>query len=436
VKHSKFCTEIPSSDFQAPISTFGEAFAAGAFIELVPGDSVRPNLLLWDGREQIVSEVVEYRGLRYKSRAIHDSILRELQLPRKVGALGSVRDLLSEICRLIDQFVRLPEKSTALVGRFILATWLVDGMQTAPRLLIEGPDTSRVRQLVQLLRCVCRRAIPISGVTPAALCSLPSGMRFTLLLHENSISPRLATLLQAATLRGNPFLKAGELRDLFGAQAIVCDSGFGAEAWAISSIRVPCIPIGERLPILDHEQQQCVAEDLQDKLLAFRFSNYQAACATKFDNAEFAIPLRDLSISLAAATPGNSELQGELHALLQEENTELEAANWVDVNTVLIESILVHCREAKMESVYVGALSEMATVILEGRGENRRLDPGEAGRRLKSLGFQTEPRDAQGVKLRLTDAVCVRAHNLAREFNVPGNLNGECRNVGSVGQID
>jgi hypothetical protein len=97
---------------------------------------------------------------------------------------------------------------------------------------------------------------------------------------------------------------------------------------------------------------------------------------------------------------------------------------------VIIEAILVHCREAKMQSVYVGAIAEMAQKILEGRGESRRLDPGETGRRIRNLGFSAEPRDARGVKLRLTNEVCVRAHELAHRFDVPAVRECDCKAVG------
>ena len=79
---------------------------------------MRPNLLLWDGREHMVGEVVEYRGLRYKARAINGTILQGLKLPDKVGSFGSVQELFAELCQLIDRFVRLPEKPTSPSGSF------------------------------------------------------------------------------------------------------------------------------------------------------------------------------------------------------------------------------------------------------------------------------------------------------------------------------
>lgn len=299
VKRFEACNAVSSSDCHGSIPTCGEVFPDATFVELVrTAGSMRPSVLLWDGREHMVSKVAEYRGLRYKPRVINSTILQKLRLPATVGSFGSIRELFEEICQLIDRFVRLPEKSTSLVGRFILATWLVDAMQTAPRILIEGPDIARARQLAQLLHCVCRRALPMSEVTPAALCSLPSGMRFTLLLHQDAVSRKLAALLKATAVRGNPVLRAGELFDFYGAQAILCGSGFSEDTWAMSSIRVTCIPISERLPVLSDEEQQCIAENLQPKLLAFRFSNFLAACATSFDNSKFAIPLQDLRLAL------------------------------------------------------------------------------------------------------------------------------------------
>ena len=52
--------------------------------------------------------------------------------------------------------------------------------------------------------------------------------------------------------------------------------------------------------------------------------------------------------------------------------------------------------------MYVAEISNIAQAILNGRGDDSTIDPGAFGKRLKSLGFVTEPRDAKGKKLRLT----------------------------------
>ena len=291
MKQSAARKAVPSSVSEDPIPTFGDVFPDGAFLDLVRnGASMRPRLLLWDGREQIVDDDVEYRGQRYEPHAIHETFLRELKLPAQVGTSGPVREFLPEICKLIDRFVSLPEKSTALVGRFILATWLVDAMQTAPRMLIEGPDTARARQLMQLLHCCCRRAVPMSAVTPAGLCSLPSGMRLTLLLQQEAISPKLAALLNGAAFAGIQFSEPANC-GIYSVPKWSCATrGFGEGIWVTSSIRVPCMPTSGRLPVLNAEQQQRIAEEFQAKLLGFRLSHYRAACATSFDHLEVRLP--------------------------------------------------------------------------------------------------------------------------------------------------
>jgi hypothetical protein len=406
----------------------------GTFLDLVrPDDSTHPRLVLWRDGDQTAGDTVECRGEQDKACSIHPSILCELKLPAHVGSFGSVRELLAEVCNAMDQFVGLPEKFTALVGRFVLATWLIGAMPTAPRVVIEEPDSGRARQLFEFFHCACRRALPMSAVTPAGLCSLPSGMQFTLLLRDMVASPSTATVLRAATVRGNPILRAGALRDLFGAQVVLGGSGFDGE---LTGIRVPCLPDGAGFASLGIEQQQRLVEQLQPKLLAFRFSNYHAARATEFDAPRLALRLRDLLSILAAATPGDRDLQSELHALLHEENSELEAASWVNADTVIVEALLVYCREAKIASVYVSDITDMANQILTGRGESRALDPGDVGKRIRNLGFAKEPRDARGVQLCLSNATCVRAHDLAHRLNVPGIRDCACRDVGSVGKND
>ena len=64
-------------------------------------------------------------------------------------------------------------------------------------------------------------------------------------------------------------------------------------------------------------------------------------------------------------------------------------------------------------------LAEIAQEILRRRGGDAAIDPGAFGKRLKLLGFRTEPRDAKGMKIRFTEDVCRRARQLARDVGVP-----------------
>lgn len=305
------------------IPTYGEVLPGRSLIELVRAfDSGRPTLLFWDGREHVVGDVIRHREKSYIARTIPETIFQALNLPSHAGPFVSTSELFGEICELIHKFVGLPEKFSALTGRFVLATWLVDAMAKAPRILIDGPDIMRARQLLQLLQCLCRRGLRSAALSPAGFCSLPSGMRFTLLVGETSFSSRLANLLEATLVRDALIMKAGELRDLFGAQVILRDTGLEEKICPPAIIQIPCGPIGNGLPGLDREQQRRIAEEFQPRLLAFRMSKFQAACTTRFDASTFSTPLRELAATFAAATPGDINLQTELIGLLHEEDGE------------------------------------------------------------------------------------------------------------------
>jgi hypothetical protein len=403
-----------------PIATTGEFFADGSMIELI--SDVRdgnPALMLCDGAKETIGTRVEHHGRLYEPAPIDPSVLQALTLPTQCCPHGTTREFLEETCKLVANFVGLQEKSASLVGRLILCSALVDAVSVAPTLMIVGPDIARRNQLVALLRCLCRHALPLTGVTPAGLCSLPTGARFTYLISQSSLSDKLRQLLDDVSSRDRKILFRGRLLDLFGVQVIHSDSVIADDSWAPRSIQIPIIPTGQQLPVFDSDAQHRITTEFQAKLLSFRRANLSAACKLQFDSSKFVFPVRELARSIAAATPDAVELQAEVFDLLQEEEEAIRAGRWVELGAVAVESILVACYESLGGIIYIGELAEIAQEILRGRGEDNTIHPGAFGKQLKLLGFRTEPRDAKGMKIRLTEDVCRRARQLAQDFGVP-----------------
>ena len=113
-------------------------------------------------------------------------------LPTCCRPHGTTRELLAEICKLVENFVGLPEKSASLVGRFVLCSWLVEAVQVAPALVLVGPDidageSARCAPCIASVGMRCR----MTGLTPAGLRSLPSGAGFTFLISQPTISDKL-----------------------------------------------------------------------------------------------------------------------------------------------------------------------------------------------------------------------------------------------------
>jgi hypothetical protein len=248
---------------------------------------------------------------------------------------------------------------------------------------------------------------------------MAGGPRFTYLISQSSLRDKLRRLLDDAASRDRRIPFRGRLLDLFGVQIIYSDSIIAVDSWPLRSIQVSMIPTGMKLPAFDPEVQHEITAEFQAKLLSFRRATLGAARRLEFDASQFTFELRDLACSVAAATPDDVELRAEVFNLLRDEDAEIRDQRWLGLDGVATEAITVAGSESSGGSRYVSEIAEIAQGILAGRGEKSTIDPGLFGKALKRLGFPTEPRDARGKKLKLTEAVCARARQLARDFGVP-----------------
>ena len=411
---------VTAAAVRPPMVTAGEMFADGAMIELVGGvHFARPQLMLWDGSRETIGPIVEHDGQRYEPAEIDSSILQQLTLPTRSCPHGTTREFLVNLCKLVTNLVGLDEKATSLVARVVLCSAIIDAVSVAPVLVIAGPDIARANRLVRLLRCLCRHSVPLTSVTPASFYSLANGVRYTFLISQASVSDKLQKLLDDASNRDRKIPFRGRLLDLFGVQVIQCDSVLADDARPLRSIQISMLPTEAALPPFDQEVERQIATEFQPKLLSFRRANLGAAQGLNFDTSKFSFALRDLAQSLAAATPNDPELRADVFELLREEDSESRSAKWIDSNAIAVEAVLIAWSESSGEAVYVSELSNLAQALLNGRGGDSRIDPGAFGKRLKLLGFVTEPRDAKGKKLRLTEAVHSRALRLARDLDIP-----------------
>ena len=183
-----------------------------------------PQLMLWDGSIETTGAIVEYRGQQYEPATIEASILRQLTLPARCCPHGTTREFLTETSNLMKNLVGLDEKSASLAARIVLCSAVVDALSIAPALVITGPDIARASRLVTLLRWLCWHSIPLTSVTPASFCSLASGVRFTFLISQASVSEKLRKLLDDSSNRDQKIPFRGRLLDLFGLQVIHSDS--------------------------------------------------------------------------------------------------------------------------------------------------------------------------------------------------------------------
>lgn len=242
-------TKRDCSDSSQPtlsIATFGEVFDTGTFELIRAARAGDLELLLWDGAREATGSVIEFKGRSYVPPTMHVSPVRELTLPAHCCSCGNNRQLLMEICKLFAEFIIVSDKCLSLLGRFVLSTWLIEAVQIAPALAITRPDISKGDSLLDVLHCLCRRPIRMTGVTPGGICSLPTGSGFTLLISQSTISDKLRRLLDDASRRDRKIPHRGSLVDLFGCQAICSESDLDIGSWPCRCLQIPLLPAGQR----------------------------------------------------------------------------------------------------------------------------------------------------------------------------------------------
>ncbi len=402
-----------------PIQTIGQFLPAGESIELIrDAETGRLNLQFFDREKSKFAPRVEYAGREYVPPEVHFSILQAMTLPAKGTTFGSARQLLDDISRTVVRYTSLSDHLAKAVARFVLATWVVDAIAIAPWLRIVGPDTIAGGQLVQILACLCRHALPLTDVSVGAICSLPLGWHPTLVIQQPELSARLQGFLNC-TRNPNHFIpRNGELLDFH--IAVVTYSRLSHRNGDImSSIEVPVVFPMRQLEILDENTQRRIADDYQPKLLGYRCANYEKIRSSKFDAPDLTSPMRGLARGLGACTPDDEDLQAETVHLLAAREADIQASKWTDLNVTIVEAILGFIHEGKETCIYVGDIAKAAEAILLGRGERRQVEAREVGDKLRDLDLKTEPRDSRGFKLLLTEAIRRHVHELARDFDAP-----------------
>ena len=407
--------DIPSK----PIETLGEAFLDGSFIEPVhdPADRNTLQLMLFGGEAAQIGPRVEHEKQVYIPREIDPSIAREVYLPAKFCPNENVPQLAVEIVQLVQRYCGIAEEAAELMARFFFADWVMDALPAAPSLVILGPESREVTQLFGLVKCLSRHAILLTEVTTSGLASLPTELGLTLAIDQPELREPVERLLNASRKRLIKVPQHGTLWSPYFSKVVHCTDQF--QASAIKGAKLLVAPNGHPVPLLDDQELARIARVFQPRLLSFRFAAY-ATVRTRIIEESISKAAAHAAISaLPAAGFEDGELHVKLRDLVAESVIDASEDRWTDPSTVLIESMLFSCHLPNQTEGYMGQYADVMTTILSARGEERKIQPNQVGRMVRALGFKTEPRNSQGIKLILTETVRAKIHKLAYDFAVP-----------------
>jgi hypothetical protein len=411
-----------------PIETLGGVFADGSFLEVVHDSSDRDalKLLLFDGEIAQIGARVEHNNQIYVVRKIDPAIARELHLPAEFRPKESNAQLAADIVGLVQKYCGLEEEAAELLALFFFAGWVADALPTAPTLVIIGPETREVNQLLALIKCLARHCLLLTEITANGLGSLPTDLGLTLAIDQSEFNDPLQRLLNTARKHTVKVARHGTLWSPRFSKALRCDTHFNAAM--VKGARIVIAPHGRRVPLLDDREQARIASEFQPRLLAFRFANHATVRARIAEDANFDPSAPAQASALPAAKFEDGELHAKIRDLVAENLADTGEERWTDPGNVLIEVMLMSCHIPGQMERYMGQYADVMMTILSARGEERKILPNQVGPMIRSLGLKTEPRDSQGVRLILTDNVRKKIHKLGRDFEVPSNeaLNAGC----------
>jgi hypothetical protein len=389
------------------IPAWGRFLSDGSAIERVRGGK----LLLYkpDENEHIdIEHTID--GNRYEPGCLDAQVEDSLRFPDRTEDFGTVEDLLRSLSERIAVYVPLDGPTRLLVAGFVLSTWVVDCLPTAPVLNLWGPPGSE-NPLIDVLSRLCRRPLRLTEPTVRELSLLPQDLSPTIIVKRPS-QRTLGQLLRAATEREFSILRSGRLINL--QCAIVA---YTEEPLAGTVLRVPLLGAASNYRALGRAEAQQLSDHFPPRLLRYRLSRHPKIANSQFDHPGFAPEVRPLACLLGACTEGDPGAQNKILAALRgiDEGSKVEQSQ-VPAAAVL-EALLVLCHENK-KAAFIFEVTELANGILLGRHDGLELTPKVVGGIVRSQLGLSPRRRGPGYELALTGDIPKQIHRLAQVWGV------------------
>jgi hypothetical protein len=401
---------LAAPDQSKEILTLGELFPDGSAI-----DRLRQNLLVWwrEGDERIQA-TVDYNNRTYTAASLDSKLEEVLRLPVRTEDFGTADSLTAELSQLITRYAALYDTAALLVASFIVSTWVVDCLPSAPCLNVWGPAGTETT-LVDLLSCLCRHPLRVVEPSIPELLALPHGLAPTLIMKQPN-DRALARLIAAAEPDVN-LLRAGCCINVQCATIVCTREPIGG-----SALSLRLVPDKAEYRRIGKREAQELAEKFQPRLMRYRLSQHRQVADSHFDRPGFAPDTRLLARILGASVEGAPELQDRIVDALSQIDEQCKVEQSQGLDAVILESLLALCHERKPRALVL-EVTKLANGILLGRHDNLELTPKAVGEIIrKKLGLCTERR-GPGYELQLIGKTPGFIHRLAAAYNVLSTKN-------------
>ncbi len=390
------------------IPTWELLFSDGSAIERVRD---RKLLLYKPGENEKICTEHAINGNGYEPGCLDTQLEDSLRLPDRTEHFGTVEDLISSLSENIATYAPLDEATRVLLASFVLSTWVVDCLPTAPVLNLWGPVGTE-NPLIDVLSCLCRRPLRLTDPTVRELSVLPGGLCPTIVLKRPS-QRVLTQLLAAATERDFSILRAGRLINL--QCAIIA---YTEEPFARAALSLPLLEAGtDQYKALGKAEAQHLLDHLSPRLLQYRLSQHVEIANANVDRPHLARGARALARLFGACTKGDPGVQDKIVRALQRIDEGIKVEQSQGSAAAVLEALLVLCHE-KTQAAFVFEVTELANGILLGRHNGPELTPKVVGGIVRSKLGLSPRRRGPGYELALTGEIPRQIHRLANVWGV------------------
>lgn len=398
-------------------------------IREVSGDeSIYVCLVQWSNTQPKVTygKRIEYGGRTYYAPQLPAALYDSTVLPSGLRNHGTTKKLFDSIRGLLQTYLMLSEKQSALLTHWCIASWFPDILQFIPRLTITGPKYA-ADLLLKTLRCVCRRPILLAGVTPAVLKIIPiKELMPTLLIRGTGPSKRTAELLDASDQRGYLLASGGQLRQCYCARCVYLGEEYTPQGVMLDGIH---IHVARNSLLPDHPApSETAIQILQNQLLYYRSFNRELVENSRYNPTGLLPESRAMARQLGAAIVGDAELQRRIPELLLEQNEQGRVDRASGMKGVVLRAVLSYCHEGDRQQVFTREIAAKVNQINIDDGETLQVSNETVGHTLKNLGLYSRRLGSAGRGLVLDKAIRSRAHALSVAYEVlpPAPLCGYC----------
>jgi len=342
---------MPMSRTNVPIVS--DVMDDGTMIETIY-DGTITSLAVFKNNVWVTTDKLDHR-VPYKAsnNLIQNNVVLFPSVPEEYG---SEEELFDEIRFHIHRYVNVSPEFERIATAYVLLSWVYDRFKELPYLRVRGDYGTGKTRFLQIVGSICYKPIFASGAsTISPLFHLLNTFQGTLIIDEADFrfsdeKSEIVKILNNGNAKGMPLLRTRQTKDgeynpiayqVFGPKIVATRGQYQDRALESRFITeaMGTRPLRRDIPVSLPEKQMQEAQALRNKLLLFRFHNFQKKQTKPHLFDECVEPrMKQIFVSLISICD-DLDLQKELSDLATAYSEQIKADRGMEIEARLLGAI-------------------------------------------------------------------------------------------------